>query len=434
MKGTGSTGKLLDFIGFRVDHSLFAILRQMKYFAHLNTAVQVLNGYKGLQPFNLFLKDFFKQDKKYGSKDRKSISHLCYCYFRTGKALLPLTVEERVVAGLFLCSTTPNEVLEQLKADWNRQTGLSVTDKCSMLNAQYPMLNGGCSPLNIFPWKEELSEEIDHAGFAASFLLQPWLFLRVRPGNDDIVEQKLRSAGIPYTQAAFHCLALPNASRVDEVIIINKEAVVQDYSSQRIREFIEPVAGPAKGQEQLATATVKTGIRVWDCCAASGGKSILAYDLLKHIDLTVSDIREPIIANLRRRFVEAGIKQYHSFVADLADPQSKLRLPQAPQFIIADVPCSGSGTWGRTPEQLYYFDTAAIQRYSDLQKKIVSRVIPQLTPGGYFLYITCSVFREENEEAVKYIQEQFGLTLMQQEVLKGYDKQADTMFAALFEK
>lgn len=156
--------------------------------------------------------------------------------------------------------------------------------------------------------------------------------------------------------------------------------------------------------------------------------------MLGNIDLTVSDVREPIIANLRKRFAEAGIKQYHSFIADLTVPQSKLRLAQAPQLIIADVPCSGSGTWGRTPEQLYYFDAAAIREYSDLQKKILSRVIPQLATGGYFLYITCSVFREENEEAVKFIQEQFGLKPVQQEVLKGYDKQADTMFAALFEK
>ena len=430
MKGTGSTGKLLDFIGFRVDHSLLPILQQMKYFAHLNTAVQVLNGYKGQQPFGIFLKDFFRQDKKYGSKDRKNISHLCYCYFRTGKALLPLTVEERVVAGLFLCSTTPNEVLDQLKPEWNKQTGMGSEEKCSMLNAQHSILNGQCAVLNIFPWKAELSEGIDHAGFTASFLVQPWLFLRVRPGNDDVVEQKLAAADIPYTQAGFHCLALPNASKVDEVIIINKEAVVQDYSSQRIREFLEP----AMGHQQPATGNIKSGIRVWDCCAASGGKSILAYDVLGNIDLTVSDVREPIIANLRKRFAEAGIKQYHSFIADLTVPQSKLRLAQAPQLIIADVPCSGSGTWGRTPEQLYYFDTAAIRGYSDLQKKILSRVIPQLAAGGYFLYITCSVFREENEEAVKFIQEQFGLKPVQQEVLKGYDKQADTMFAALFEK
>jgi 16S rRNA (cytosine967-C5)-methyltransferase len=64
-------------------------------------------------------------------------------------------------------------------------------------------------------------------------------------------------------------------------------------------------------------------VSVWDCCAASGGKSILAWDKIKmqapkaKIELTVSDVRDSIIANLKKRFTEAGIQNYHSFVGDL---------------------------------------------------------------------------------------------------------------------
>jgi 16S rRNA (cytosine967-C5)-methyltransferase len=408
----------------------------MKYFSHLNTATTILNQYQGLQPFGIFLKDFFRQHKKYGSKDRKSISHLCYSYFRTGKALLPLSVEERVVAGLFLCTTMPNEVLEQLKPAWNEQASLSAAEKCSLLNGHYPILNGACSITGVFPWKAALSDGIDDEAFAASFLLQPDLFLRVRPGKEIVVKQKLSAAGISYIDKEHNCLALPNASKIDEVIAINKEAVVQDYSSQRIREFLTAIgnnSSPAKNK-QSEIPNPKSEIPVWDCCAASGGKSILAHDVLGNIDLTVSDVRESIIVNLRKRFAEAGIDRYHSFVADLTDARSTLPKDLSPQLIIADVPCSGSGTWGRTPEQLYYFDITAIKRYSELQKKIVTRVIPQLKAGGHFLYITCSVFREENEEAVEYIQKQFVLELVKSEVLIGYDQRADTMFAALLRK
>ena len=56
---------------------------------------------------------------------------------------------------------------------------------------------------------------------------------------------------------------------------------------------------------------------------------------------------------------------------------------------------------------------------------------PLLLPGGAFLYITCSVFKKENEEVVQYIQ-QNGLILQHMELLKGYDQKADTLFAALF--
>ena len=57
-----------------------------------------------------------------------------------------------------------------------------------------------------------------------------------------------------------------------------------------------------------------------------------------------------------------------------------------------------------------------------------------MKPAGSFVYITCSVFKKENEEVVTFIKENFHLKLKQMEVLKGYDKKADSMFVALFEK
>src|SRR5690606_14260347 len=127
----------------------------MKYFAHLNSAVQILGLYQGKQPFGGFIKDFFRQHKKYGSRDRKSIAHLCYCYFRLGKALPQLPPEERVVAGLFLCSTARNEVLEQIKPAWNQLTTQTAAEKLETLSA-------GLTPQEIFPYGPELSGGLDH--------------------------------------------------------------------------------------------------------------------------------------------------------------------------------------------------------------------------------------------------------------------------------
>ena len=170
---------------------------------------------------------------------------------------------------------------------------------------------------------------------------------------------------------------------------------------------------------------------MWDCCAGSGGKSIMLFDLNKNLSITVTDIRKSILVNLEKRFKEAGIKKYQSFVADLSIENSKLKT-QNYDLIIADVPCSGSGTWSRTPEALFFFSEKEIERFNKLQKNIIGNVIPDLKKDGKLIYITCSVFKKENEEVVDFIRSTYHLKLEEMSVLKGYDKKADTMFAARF--
>lgn len=383
-----------------------------RYHSYLNSAVHILEQYSGSEPFASFLKKFFSIHKKYGSSDRKQISHLCYSTFRLGKAVQDRPVKDRIQAALFLCSAEPNVLLAGLHPDWNTIAYLPPEEKAAIVGIA-DVLTG------IFPWRDELSPEIDSRAFNRSLLVQPNLFLRLRPGKEESVMQKLHHAGISFERIGNDCVVLPNSSKAAEVIMLNKEAVIQDYSSQRTGNF-------------LTLLDRRPGMHVWDCCAASGGKSIMAIDQLGRIDLAVSDIRHSILINLKKRFSEAGIGPYRSFCADLSSPVS-LPVPDKFDLIICDVPCTGSGTWGRTPEQLFYFDESRIGEYAQRQRQIVSNVLPHLRPGGYLLYCTCSVFKKENEDIAAFLH-QSGLTVIRQQVLKGYDKKADTLFAALLGK
>lgn len=387
-----------------------------RFHSYINSVKEILLNYAGEEPFGSFIKKFFAANKKYGSRDRKQISHLCYCYFRLGQEVPKMPVEERILLALFLCSDKQDEILAALKPEWNEKFDYSFEDKCKVAGISL-------QPADLFPWVAELSQGIDPKDFVSSFLVQPDLFLRVRPGKLAAVQDKLQKANIVFHKLSDSCLGLLNASKIDEVLEMNKDVVVQDYSSQRVGKFLY----------NTGYQTSNPKLSVWDCCAASGGKSIMLYDINNKIELTVSDIRESILANLRKRFSEAGIKNYKSFVADLSRPIPAI--PNSPfDLILADVPCSGSGTWGRTPEQLFYFNEVKINDYASLQQRIVANVLPHLKRGGYFLYITCSVFKKENEEMVSSLQENFQLELTRMEILKGYDKKADTMFAALLRK
>ena len=402
-----------------------------RYHSYLNSTVTILFLYKGEELFPFFVKKYFSGNKKFGSTDRKQISHLCYCYFRLGKALPAVAVEERIITALFLCSNEPNKELEALKPEWNQKSTLSVRDKISFLGLTV-LIN------EIFPWNDELSDGINAEEFPVSFLQQPDLFLRIRPGHAEDVLLKLNATRVDYEFISPFTLRLPNSFKADQHFELDKEVVVQDYNSQQVRFFLQNL----KSHHSEGDKGYKFSL--WDCCAASGGKSIMAKDILGDIELTVSDVRESILLNLKKRFSIAGIDKYKSFLLDLtkdnfqnliiSNPRLTDSFGQEYSMIIADVPCTGSGTWGRTPEQLYYFEDRKIEEYASLQKKIVSNVIPHLAPGGYLLYITCSIFKKENEEAIDFIKEKFRLQLVKMELLKGYDKKADTMFAALLKK
>jgi len=205
-----------------------------------------------------------------------------------------------------------------------------------------------------------------------------------------------------------------------------------------MKKYLEPVQSKIqnpKSQIPNPQSQIPYPLSVWDCCAGSGGKSILAYDTFPKMKLTVTDVRPSIIHNLRKRFQNAGINHYRANVIDITSTVGKappLRNGADFDLIICDAPCTGSGTWSRTPEQLFFFTENKIDDYAVLQRKMVSNVIPFLKAGGYFLYITCSVFRKENEEIVAFIKSKFHLQLVKMELLKGYNKKADTMFAALF--
>jgi 16S rRNA (cytosine967-C5)-methyltransferase len=382
-----------------------------RYHSYLNTTVTILEQYQGGEPFASFLKKFFADYKKAGSKDRKVISHLCYCFFRLGKFDRDIPVAERILAGLFLCSREPGEILGALRPEWNEKVREPLSSKMDEV---------GIGEDDIFPWRDELSEGIEATSFSRSFFVQPDLFLRLRPGHERSVMGKLAGAGISFEQLTPNCLSLSNASRVDKIIAINREAVIQDYSSQQTAEFLGLV-----NKESLHKA--------WDCCAASGGKSILMHDLFPTIKLAVSDIRESILLNLENRFREAGIRNYSAMVIDLVSGELGA-VGKDFDLVLCDAPCTGSGTWARTPEQLCFFQRSEIDVYARRQKAILVNVAEHVRPGGHLLYVTCSVFKKENEEVVEFIRGKSSLQLVKQKFITGYEKKADSLFAALFRK
>ena len=219
-----------------------------------------------------------------------------------------------------------------------------------------------------FPLVAQISTAIDAPAFMASHKEQPLLFVRIRPWQKDRVLAKLKASAIEFEEIGNDALSFVNTTAIQEVLDINKEVVIQDLSSQAIAVLLKHI--PAKEGKPMM---------VWDACAASGGKTILLFDYLSNINIHISDIRSSILINADKRLQEAGIRPASVQEIDLTMP---FEIKKQFDLVFADVPCSGSGTWGRTPEQLAFFNQAQLDKYTKLQSKIVQNLIPTVAIGG----------------------------------------------------
>lgn len=389
------------------------------FYSYQTSAISILTSYKGQEPFAVFIKNYFRKVKKFGSRDRKAIADLCFGYLRIGQAGAGLTLEEQVLIGFLLTHEFDNGYLHTIGPDWLDYIADPVAVKLVRIQQEFPSFD----LQSIFSFSAFLSEGINSIEFATHHLHKPSFFLRLRPGKTETVVSALKQSDIVFTLSGEYTLRVRGNVDIEKSVQLGVHCIVQDISSQQT----------ANSLKMLPVAPVS----IWDACAGSGGKSIMAADLYPWASLYVSDIREDILEELERRFELAKIVPSKIFCTDLEHSLSTQVAysnlpPEGVDLIIADVPCSGSGTWVRSPEWLRIFDVELIAEYKKKQISIVSNLVKHLKPGGYFYYITCSVFSAENEEVVDHIQHVLGLRPIDIQLISGIETGGDHLYTALF--
>jgi len=382
----------------------------MKAINQLKTFQRILDEYPAETPLSKFLPGFYRQNKQMGSTDRRIAGRLLYNYFRLGRALPGVPPEERLFVAEFLCNTQLNSFIQHFKPDWAGCMGFGTGEKIGIIKTVFPAFKLE----DVFPWTQQLSPGINKDAFLKSFFVQPDLFIRVNKGYEQQVKIVLTAAEVVFKDEGNNCISLPNGTRLEALFPNQHWFEVQDFSSQQTAQFFKPAKWDAW----------------WDACAASGGKSLLLHAQEPTVKLVVSDIRESILANLDERFQHAGITKYQKKLLDLTQNNDLILHDYEFDGIILDAPCSGSGTWGRTPEMISQFETYNIEFFQKLQQSIVRNVAKYLKPGKPLVYITCSAFKAENEDIVNFMVKELGLKLEEQTTLKGYENKADTMFVA----
>jgi 16S rRNA (cytosine967-C5)-methyltransferase len=370
---------------------------------------QILNNYDGSLPLHRFLPAYFKQHKQMGSSDRRWATRHIYNFFRLGKTLPALPQEERLSIADFLCHDTLSLIVEKNLPELKDSIILPLEEKLAIIKTKYPDFD----LQEVYPFHANLSDGLDREAFYASFFKQPDLFIRVAAGESASIISKLEDENIAVKAISETALALPNGTKL-ETALKEGSYQVQDLSSQHTGEYFKP----------------NKWDKWWDCCAASGGKTLLLHSLEPVIELLVTDLRESVLLNLDERFRLAGIKKYHKKELDLLQNNDQVLHHYQFDGIILDAPCTGSGTWGRTPEMLTFFEERKINQFAAIQKGIVQNIVKYLKPGKPLIYITCSAFEAENEAIVQQMIDTLPLELEKMELIKGYENNADTMFVA----
>lgn len=147
---------------------------------------------------------------------------------------------------------------------------------------------------------------------------------------------------------------------------------------------------------QLIAALVGSGANILDCCAAPGGKTLAIADHNPAAAITAVELHSHR-ARLLQKLLQPHESRIHVVNADAR------HLPTSVPFdrVLADVPCSGTGTLARNPEIKWRLTLNDLAELNQRQAAILRSALAQVAPGGRLIYSTCSLEKEENENVVE---------------------------------
>ncbi len=346
---------------FRETH-LFAFLHQFD---------------QGTKPLDVAFSNYLKAHKSIGAHDRRFLGDTAYALMRWRSLLDHLLGQE--------------SIWEKRYEQWRR------TDLSALPQSVPPRIQCGASPWFFHELSNSYGET--RAVELCRILNEPApLTIRVnllKTSRDTLLSRwkdlydaepcSHSKAGIRFR----HRIALTTFPEFKEGLF-----EIQDEGSQLVADLVRPEKG-----EQLL-----------DYCSGSGGKSLaIAPSMAGRGQIYLHDIRPLILHEARRRCRRAGV-QNAQFL-----PPGHPRLDSLKNkmdWVLADVPCSGSGTYRRNPDMKWKGSEEMMERLVREQREIFGLALSYVRPGGKIVYATCSLFKRENEQQIEFFLKTFPIELM----------------------
>ena len=189
--------------------------------------------------------------------------------------------------------------------------------------------------------------------------------------------------------------------------------------------------------EVVKLLDLKPGLKVWDACAAPGGKTALMAEMDSSLEILASDSSASRLEKMQDLMNRLGLTNIKTEVIDLAAASAESRLSSEAKFdrILLDVPCSNMGVIARRPESVYRMTPESINEVAELQFKILENASAALAPGGRLVYATCSPDPTETTRVIaRFVKAHPEFVKVGEPVLPGLkDSRLDGFFAQALE-
>ncbi|GGE41917.1 RsmB/NOP family class I SAM-dependent RNA methyltransferase [Actibacterium pelagium] len=385
--------------------------------ARVSAAIEVLDRYLDGTPLEKALTNWGRQNRYAGSKDRAAVRDHVFSACRRMRSAAAIG-GARTGRGLMIGLLSADGVDLQEVFTGDRFAPAPLTpEELTHLESCVEMFGDEAVDCPDWLWPDV----VQALGAAASEVFgsqqsRAPTFLRVNLAKADLpsAQASLADDGIETVPHPTQDTALEirsNPRRLQQSTAYTDGLVeLQDASSQAISDFVP----------------VETGQNILDLCAGGGGKT-LAMAARVHADFYAHDIDPKRLAPIKERAKRAGVA-----VKLLQSDQ----LGRAEGFdgVLCDAPCSGSGSWRRSPEGKWSLTPKRLEELCQIQADILDQAASLVQPDGWIVYATCSVLACENEDQVSaFLKRNPGWTL-ERSLQFHPDEAGDGLYAALLRR
>jgi len=252
-----------------------------------------------------------------------------------------------------------------------------------------------------------------------------WIRVNLQKTSAPVLAEKIGITGASILYDRF--IEIPRDVGV-KLLLALPEFVKGEFSFQNPSAF-----------EVVKLLDLKPGLKVWDACAAPGGKTALMAEMDSSLEILASDSSASRLEKMQDLMNRLGLTNIKTEVIDLAaEPQASATSPQhSSKFdrILLDVPCSNMGVIARRPESVYRMTPESINEVAELQFKILENASAALAPGGRLVYATCSPDPTETTRVIaRFVKAHPEFVKVGEPVLPGLkDSRLDGFFAQALE-